>query len=179
MILNQSFLQRTREHLAVIEQEYEAVLAMREEIHNIFMGFKQSLELSEEEELSDCFKKLRELVGKRETLELNEESKIDISPEADGGASQAVHKFNGMVDKCTVLRERLVEAKANIKERISAIEGEIQTQATEDATKRARKQARYLRNWSRDITAITEDSEDCSVHLLPNRTFKMLNISQN
>ena len=173
VVLKESFLRQSIEHLRVIDQEYETTFAMRVDIHAIFTEFRDTLNVSEQANISECFKSLGKLVGRRRTLSLDK-NRI-VSEDTDGTVNQAVEKFNEMANKFEELQCKLAQAKAIIEEKIDALEMEtVQTTATEHAIQRARKQARLLQDWEGHIEDIYEDAESAAGYLVGRGTWERL-----
>ena len=161
------------EHLRVIDQEYETTFAMRVDIHAIFTEFRDTLNVSKQANISECFKSLGMFVGRRRTLSFDE-NRI-VSEDTDDTVNQAVEKFNEMANKFEELQRKLAQAKAIIAVKIDALEKEtVQTTATEHAIQRARKQARFLQDWEGHIEDIYEDAECAAGYLVGRGTWERL-----
>ena len=178
VVLKESFLRRSRGHLQAIEQEFETNFEMRVEVHTFLTEFKAKLGLHEQKAtISDCFKRLGGLIGRRKTLTFNQ-NRIE-SEDTDDAVNEAVEKFNEMAGKCEALKVKLSQAEASIMEKISALEKESMcTSATENAIKRARKQASYLQDWSRHMEDIAEDAEGAAGYLLGVNTIELLSVKK-
>ena len=176
--LSQSFLQKCKAHLGTIEQEYGVMFKLRCEIDALNMGFKEKLGLHKEASLANCFRALRQLVGRKQTLELNYDentTEIEIDENADDDPKLAVDKFNSMLKKCHELRDKLKEARGRVETELAEFEREsakVQIQATVKASERARKQLHLLEDWEKDADDIICDAETSSGKLSKNYTFK-------
>jgi DNA repair exonuclease SbcCD ATPase subunit len=172
VVLKESFLRQSMEHLRVIDQEYETTFAMRVDIHAIFTEFRDTLNVSEQTNISECLS-LGNLVGRRKTLSFDK--KRIVSKDTDNTVNQAVEKFNEMANKFEELQRKLAQAKAIIAVKIDALEKEtVQTTATEHAIQRARKQARFLQDWEGHIEDIYEDAECAAGYLVGRGTWERL-----
>ena len=93
---------------------------------------------------------------------------IDIGKNADEDAKEAVTKFNLMLERCGEFLVKQNEAKTEIQEKISAIEGEsLLIQAILDAVDRAKKQLHFIQEWNKQINKIIKDTQSASQQLWP------------
>ena len=167
--LEQSFLEKAKAHLDIIEREYNRMFALRVDIDNLLKGFKQRLRVSKTAQLSVCFKNLRDLVGKYETLELSQEEQLHIviGEEACEDAKEAVAKFNTMLERCSEYPEKQREAEATIQQKIVALEKDrVQTQATVDAQQRAKTQLMKIHQWGEEIQSLVKVTKSSAKYLL-------------
>ena len=164
-----SYQQKSEEWSTLIEQQYKQLFVLRSDINGLLVGFKHRLGFQEETKLSVCFRQLRELVGRDHTLKFNEEAlKIDIDPQADEDAVEAVSKFNWMLEKCRELQEKLHTSKSLMECNIGALErGRIQTTATLDAIERGKKQLELVEEWATHVRFIIQDTKSSSKALGP------------
>ena len=168
--LEQSFLENARANLEAIDQEYNEISEICEDIGNLQGGFRQRLRVQEEILLSECFKHLRQRVGKySQTLNFNTERMcIEIGEEEDEDAQEAVEKYNCMLERCKEFQEKKPKAERVIKEKMTALAGEsIQTQATQEAVQYAQQKYDALLARDNDIQRILTDTKSAAKYLLP------------
>ena len=151
-----------------IEREYNKTFALRVDIDNLLNGFKQRLCVNKETQLSVCFKNLRDIVGRYETLMLSQKGQLHIviGEEACEDAKEAVAKFNAMLERCSEYPEKQSEAEVTIQQEIAALERDsVQTQATLDAQQRARRQLSALHDWGEEIQSLVMDTKSSASNL--------------
>ena len=168
--LEQSFLENARANLEAIDQEYNEISEICEDIGNLQGGFRQRLRGQEKTLLSECFKHLRQRVGRySQTLNFNTERMcIEIGEEEDEDAKEAVEKYNCMLERCKEFQEKKPKAERVIKEKLTALAGgSIQTQATQEAMKHAQQKYDALLARDKDIQRILTDTESAAEYLLP------------
>lgn len=175
VVLEESFLDKAKAHMDAIDEEYNKISAIYEDIGNLQNGFRGRLGVAEKTLLSECFKHLRELVGPYcRTLEWNGEHnimRIEIGEEEDEDAKEAVAKYNTMLTRCKEFKENVPEAETVIKQKMAALACEsIQTAATQEAVENAKKKCEALQEKRKVIDRILADTRSASIHLLPRIT---------
>ena len=166
---NKSYLKEAKAHLDTIEREYNKAFALRVDIDNLLNGFKQRLHVNKTAQLSVCFKSLRRLVGKDETLELRQGGQLHIfvGEKACEDAKEAVEKFNVMLERCSEYPEKQSEAEEMIQQKIAALERDrVQTLATLDAQQRARRQLTEIHQWGEKIQSLVKATKSSASYLI-------------
>ena len=178
ILLNESYLARTKAHLAAIEEQYNEVLPLCTEINGLLEEFRRILKVEQKTLLSVCFKHLRRNIGRYDTLELNKENmRIDIDEEAEKYAKEAVEKFNLLLVKCSEFPDKLKQAKSVIQERVTALDRErVQTHATMEALARAKEQFEDIEKWANEAVYCIRATKSLSCYLEPNSTTDINNI---